>query len=190
MRGMRLKSWQFGLSILFSFIGVAGLMIFHPAFKSHTLMGTFIMLVYGFIWGIYAVLVKVYFKGIDSRIGFSVVSIYTVIALFILILFKGNPAQCLQMPLSGWLSIIISGVLGIAVGHVTYYISIRRLGPMTPSLIQLVQPFIVIVFSYFIFGETLSVPQLVFGIILIVGSAMAITAERDSERRQFCDCQL
>jgi drug/metabolite transporter (DMT)-like permease len=155
-------------------------MIFHPAFKSYTLVGTFIMLVYGFIWGIYAVLVKIYFRGIDSRIGFSVVSIYTVIALFILILFKGNPAQCLNMPIGGWASIIISGILGIAVGHVTYYISIRRLGPMTPSLIQLVQPFIVIVFSYFIFCESLSIPQMIFGIVLISGSAMAITAEKDN----------
>ena len=181
-----LKSWQFGLSIFLSVVGVTGLMVFHPVFlQSYTLLGTLIILLYGLIWGLYAVAVKVSFRGIDSRIGFSVVSIYTVIALFILILFKGNPAKCLEMPFSGWFSTIVSGITGIAMGHVFYYISIRRLGSTIPSLVQLAQPFIVVIISYFIFGETFSMLQWVFGFVLVAGSAMAITAEKDSSAPTF-----
>ena len=169
----------FRLSILLSIAGLAGVMFFHPAFThSYTIIGIAIILLYGFIWGLYAVAVKVSFRGIDSRIGFSVVSIYTVIALFILTFFMGQPGKCLEMPVSGWASVIISGITGIALGHVLYYVSIRRLGSTTPSLVQLAQPVIVVVISYFIFGESLNVLQWVFGIVLVAGSALAIISEK------------
>jgi drug/metabolite transporter (DMT)-like permease len=82
------------------------------------------------------------------------------------------------MPVWGWVSTIVSGILGIAVGHVLYYISIRRLGSTTPSLVQLAQPFIVVVVSYFVFGELFNIPQLIFGVILVAGSATALLAEK------------
>ena len=121
------------------------------------------------------------FRGIDSRIGFSVVSIYTVIAIFILTMFLGQPSKCLELSFYGWNAIVISGVTGIALGHVFYYISLRRLGATTPSLVQLAQPFIVVVISYFVFSEKLNVPQLIFGVVLVAGSALAILAKRDAD---------
>jgi drug/metabolite transporter (DMT)-like permease len=158
-----------------------GVMFFHPAFtRSYTIIGIAMIILYGLIWGLYAVAVKVAFRGIDSRTGFSVVSIYTVVALFILTMFMGQPSKCLVMPFGGWAAIVISGVTGIALGHVFYYISIRRLGATTPSLVQLAQPFIVVVISYFVFSERLSVPQLVFGVVLVAGSALAILAKKDT----------
>ena len=177
-----LSNRLFRLSIILSLVGLMGVMFFHPAFThSYTIIGIAIIMLYGLIWGLYGVAVKVAFRGIDSRIGFSVVSIYTVIALSILTMFMGQPSKCLEMPFGGWNAVVISGVTGIALGHVFYYISIRRLGATTPSLVQLAQPFIVVVISYFIFGERLSVPQLVFGVVLVAGSAMAILAKRDAD---------
>jgi drug/metabolite transporter (DMT)-like permease len=37
-----------------------------------------------------------------------------------------------------------------------------------------------VVISYFVFGETLSISQLFFGVILVAGSAMAILAKKDT----------
>ena len=176
-----LSNRLFRLSIILSLVGLMGVMFFHPAFThSYTIIGIAMVMLYGLIWGLYAVAVKVAFRGIDSRIGFSVVSIYTVVALFILTMFMGQPQKCLEMPFGGWAAVVISGVTGIALGHVLYYISIRRLGATTPSLVQLAQPFIVVVISYFIFSEKLSVPQLVFGVVLVAGSALAILAKKDT----------
>lgn len=176
-----LSSRLFRLSVILSLVGLMGVMFFHPAFThSYTIIGIAIIMLYGLIWGLYAVAVKVAFRGIDSRTGFSVVSIYTVVALFILTMFMGQPSKCLEMPFSGWNAVVISGVTGIALGHVFYYISLRRLGATTPSLVQLAQPFIVVVISYFLFSEKLSVPQLVFGVVLVAGSALAILAKKDT----------
>ncbi len=175
-----LGSRLFRLSIILSVVGLAGVMLFHPAFaQSYTIIGIAIILLYGFIWGFYAIAVKVAFRDIDSRIGFSVVSIYTVIALFILTLFIGQPHKCLDMPVAGWTAAVVSGVVAIALGHVSYYVSIRRLGATIPSLVQLAQPFVVVVISYFVFSESLNVLQMVSGVVLVTGSAMAILAEKD-----------
>ena len=177
-----LSNRLFRLSIILSLVGLMGVMFFHPAFThSYTIIGIAIVILYGLIWGLYAVAVKVAFRGIDSRTGFSVVSIYTVVALFILTMFMGQPQKCFEMPFGGWAAVIISGVTGIALGHVFYYISLRRLGTTTPSLVQLAQPFIVVVISYFVFSEKLSTPQLVFGVVLVAGSALAILAKRDAD---------
>jgi len=177
---LHLSNRLFRLSIILSLVGLLGVMFFHPAFThSYTIIGIAIIMVYGLIWGTYAIAVKVAFRGIDSRIGFSVVSIYTVIGIFILTMFMGHPGKCLELSFNGWFAVIISGITGIALGHVFYYISLRRLGPTTPSLVQLAQPFIVVVISYFVFSEKLSVPQMVFGVVLVAGSALAILAKKD-----------
>lgn len=168
----------FRLSILLSVVGLVGVMRFHPAFmQAYTKIGIVIVLLYGFIWGFYGVAVKIAFRDIDSRAGFSVVSIYTTIGLFVLILFKGHPQRCLEMPAAGWAATIVSGIVGIALGHVLYYTSIRRIGSTVPSLIQLAQPFVVGVISYFVFSEALNPMQWIFGIVLVVGSSMAILAK-------------
>jgi drug/metabolite transporter (DMT)-like permease len=179
---LHLSNRLFRLSIILSLVGLLGVMVFHPAFThSYTIIGIAIVMLYGIIWGSYAIAVKVMFRGIDSRIGFSVVSIYTVIAIFIMTMFMGKPSQCMELSFNGWFAVIVSGITGIALGHVLYYIAIRRLGPTTPSLVQLAQPFIVVVISYFLFSEKLSIPQLVFGLVLIAGSALAILAKRDTD---------
>ncbi len=176
-----LSNRLFRLSIILSLVGLMGVMFFHPAFtRSYTIIGITIIMLYGFIWALYAIAVKVSFRGIDSRIGFSVVSIYTVIALLILTIFMGRPGKCLELSFNGWFAVVLSGITGIALGHVFYYISLRRLGPTTPSLVQLAQPFIVVVISYFVFSEKLSAPQLVFGTVLVAGSAMAILSKKDT----------
>ena len=175
-----LRNRLFRLSILLSVVGLAGVMLFHPAFmQSYTKIGIAIVLLYGLIWGFYGVAVKIAFRDIDSRTGFSVVSAYTVVGLFVLMLFKGHPQRCLEMPFVGWVATIFSGITGIALGHVLYYTSIRRLGSTTPSLVQLAQPFVVAVISYFVFSEALNPLQWVFGIVLIAGSASAIAAEKN-----------
>jgi len=178
---------RFIFSIVLSVAGLTGVMVFHPAFgKSYTteqsgvpvMIGIAIIIIYGFIWGTYGVLVKAVFRDIDSRVGFSVVSIYTVVTIFVLTMLLGKPAMMFDMPPFGWFAAIISGITGIALGHVFYYSSIRRLGSTTPSIILLAQPFIVAILSYFIFAEALSVLQWLSGFVLIAGSALAITSEK------------
>lgn len=174
-----IKSKLFRFSIILSIIGVVGVTLSNPSVhKPLTITGIIIVLLYDFIWGFYAIAVKVSMKNIDSRIGFSVISIYTTAGLAIPMMLFGKAGQMLEMPFTGWLVAVVSGITGIGLGHVFYYVSIHRLGSTVSALSLLAQPFVVIIFSYILFGEKLTAVQWLFGIVLVAGSAMAIIAEK------------
>jgi drug/metabolite transporter (DMT)-like permease len=176
-----IKNRRFQISIILCVIGVAGVMLSNPTLaKSYTITGIIIILLYDFVWGFYAVAVKASMRDTDSRIGFSIISLYTVAGLAIPALLFGRPAECLELSLASWAAVIVSGIIGIGLGHVFYYVSIRRLGATISSLVLLSQPFAVIVLSYVLFGESLSVLQWVFGIILAAGSALVILSKKET----------
>ena len=74
---------------------------------------------------------------------------------------------------------MVSAILSIALAHVLYYTAIKRIGATIPSLVILTQPFTVLAISYFLFDESLNSSQLAFGVILLIGAALAIWSQRD-----------
>ena len=127
---------------------------------------------------VYTICAKVAFRNVDSRSGFSVVSIYTVAGLFILALSFGRVAACTQMGPRPWIYVAVSGVLSIALSHVLYYFAIKRIGATIPSLVLLLQPVIVLAISSVVFDERLNTHQWIFGAVLLAGSALAVLAQR------------
>jgi drug/metabolite transporter (DMT)-like permease len=59
-----------------------------------------------------------------------------------------------------------------------YYSAIKRIGATIPSLVLLATPFIVLAASSVIFGERLSGSQIVFGLVLLAGAALAIWTQQ------------
>jgi drug/metabolite transporter (DMT)-like permease len=173
---------RFWLALALSMLGLVGVLVNKHGFaERYTIIGIVLILAYGFVWGLYTVAVKVAFKDIDSRTGFSVVTIYAVAGLAVLAAAFGRPSMCLAMSAAGWLSAIVSGIVAIALGHVLFYISIRRIGTTIPSLVQLSHPFVVLALSYAIYGESFTIPQILFGLVLLGGSALAISQQAPRE---------
>jgi drug/metabolite transporter (DMT)-like permease len=130
------------------------------------------------MWSVYTVLVRAAFKQVDSRLGFAIVSVYTLAGLGIVASIFGNVSDCLQMGFWQWLCVLVSGLLAIALSHVLYYSAIKRIGATIPSLVLLATPFIVLAASSVIFGERLSGSQIVFGLVLLAGAALAIWTQQ------------
>ena len=173
------KSKRFWLGIGLSVVGVIGVMLFKEDLAAdRTMVGIVIALCAAVMWGVYTVTVKIAFKNIDSRRGFSVISIYTVIGLGVLAFVFGKPLACLRMSAWPWACIVISGILCIGISHVLYYVAIKRIGATIPAIILLSLPFAVLALSRIVFGEVLNGFQLVFGTILIVGAGFAIWAQQ------------
>jgi len=173
-----IRSHRFWLGLTLSFVGLLGVLCFKEGFSTpQTSTGIFIALVCAFMWGLYAISVKITLKDIDSRCGFAVISIYTTIALWVGALWFGRPAECLDMPLSGWVGVIVSGITAIALGHVFFYTAIKRIGATVPSLVILAQPLVVFSISSFVFHERLNGLQLLFGMILLSGAALSVWAQ-------------
>ena len=173
------KSKHFWLGMIFSVIGVVGVIYFKADFTAErTMIGIVLALVTGFMFAVYTISAKIVFKDVDSRQGFSVISIYTVSGLAVLALLFGDVEKSLQIGAWQWSCIIISAITAIALGHVLYYSAMKRIGATIPALLILAQPFIVLAFSYVIFGESLNLFQFLSGVILIIGSALAIWAQQ------------
>ncbi|MBL7154329.1 MAG: DMT family transporter [Phycisphaerae bacterium] len=179
---IRSKRFLAGLGLCV--VGVVGVLYFGPGFEAKgTMTGVIIALVCAFMWGMYTVTVRAAFRDIDSRAGFSVISIYTVVGLSIVAAKYGNVAECLNMGLRPWVVVVASAVMCIALAHVFYYAAIRRIGATIPALVILAQPFAVLAISYVAFGESLNAFQLIFGVMLLIGAALAIWAQQHLKPR-------
>jgi drug/metabolite transporter (DMT)-like permease len=178
-----IRSKRFWMGLSLSVVGVVGVLCFKEDFvATKTLTGVVLTLSMAFMWAAYTLSAKVAFKDIDSRQGFSVITIYTVVGLSVLALLFGNVGRCTQMGAPQWVLVVISGILSIAFAHVLYYTAMRRIGATIPALIVLVQPFIIFAISRVVFHESLNILQLLFGVILLLGSALAIWAQQHLKR--------
>jgi drug/metabolite transporter (DMT)-like permease len=171
-------SLRFWGGLILSGAGVFGVLYFKEDFGTHAItMGVLMALGWAFTWGLYAIMVKITMKSIDSRTGFAVISIYTTVALWAAMLLFGKPAQSLGMEPWPWTIVVVSGIVSIALGHVLYYAAIKRIGATIPLLVNLAQPIIVLGMSSVIFGERFNLPQLLSGLVLLLGAGLSIWAQ-------------
>jgi drug/metabolite transporter (DMT)-like permease len=176
-RLLRSKIFWSGLPLCI--IGVIGVMVFKEGFTlKGTVVGILLTLACGFSWGVYTVSVRYFFRDIDSRTGFAVIAVYTTVALVVLALIFGNPLEGLSMPPEAWAAVIASGLLGIAFGHVLYFVAIRRIGATISALFLLVTPLGVYAVTSFLFGEILGLKQWVFGVVLLSGAALVLWSQK------------
>lgn len=173
-----LRSKRFLAGSLAAIVGLVGIIVLKQDFTaSSSVIGIVITLAWAVNWSLYSIAAKVAFKTIDSAAGFAVVSLYTVPPLAILAFIFGRPGQCLSMSSSAWIYLLISAVLSIAISHSCYYAAIKRIGATIPSLVILALPFLILLASRVIFNERLSTAQGFFGLLLIVGAALAIKSQ-------------
>jgi len=174
-----IRSIRFWLGMSFCIVGVFGVLFFKRSFAATgTITGIIMTLAAAFLWGLYTVTARAGFRNIDSRVSFSVVTIYTVAGLALLAFVFGRPAQSLKIGTRAWLYVIVSGLTAIAFSHVFYYAAMKRIGAAIPSLVLLSSPFVVLSISRIIFGESLNIFQWAFGLLLLIGAALAILAQQ------------
>ncbi len=174
-----MRSPRFWLGLGLSLTGLLGVVYFKEDFTAAgTRLGIAIALTEAFMWGVYAVSVKIALRDIDSRSGFSVISLYTTAGLWVCAVLLGHPGQALHLGVAAWTAIVVSAILSIALAHVLFYAAIRRIGATIPMLVVLSLPFIVFSMSSVIFHERLNALQLLSGVVLLLGSASSIWAQQ------------
>jgi drug/metabolite transporter (DMT)-like permease len=174
-----MRSPRFWLGLGLSLTGLLGVLYFkHDFTAAGTGLGIAIALGEAFMWGVYTVSVKIALRDIDSRSGFSAISLYTTLGLWVCAAFLGHPGDALRLNVPAWAAIVVSAITSIALAHVLYYTAIRRIGTTIPMLVVLAQPFIVFSMSSVFFHEQLNGRQLLSGVVLLLGCASAIWAQQ------------
>ncbi len=177
-RGL-VRSKSFWLAMGLSLIGVTLIIITKPGFDLHfDLTGIVIMLLAALAWSLYSFFTRIAFRDDDPRLGFSVVSIYTVAGLAVLAFIFGNPQQIVHLPASPLAGVISSSILSISLAHTLYYTSILRIGATIPSLLMQFSLFATLLLSMMIFNEILALGQWVGGGIIVFASLLSIQAQQ------------
>jgi len=78
------------------------------------------------------------------------------------------------VPLSAWIILAVSGVIGIGIAYPCYYQSLKGLGVTLTSSLSLLIPVITAAVSFFMFGEVLSIVQIIGTAVLLVGCLMIV----------------
>jgi drug/metabolite transporter (DMT)-like permease len=133
----------------------------------------------------YALSVRKYMSGYNSVVAFAAISQYTAAAMVGLMLLFGRDhgLEAVGMGARDLALLVISGLLGIAVGHVLYYVSINRLGVAVSAGVLQLQPFAVGVASYYLFHELLTTAQWVSGFIAVGGAVLMLAVQARMTRR-------
>lgn len=178
------RSPRFWGGLGLSLIGLFGVLYFREGFTAAgARIGILLALLQAFMWGVYTISVKIGLRDIDSRSGFSVISLYTAGGLWLCTIVFGDPGRAVAMGPWPWAAVIFSGVTGIALAHVLYYAAIRRIGATIPMLLVLTQPFLVFSLSSVLFRERLNGSQLLSGVLLLAGSGLSIWAQQHLKSR-------
>lgn len=134
----------------------------------------------------YALAVRRYMMDYSAVIAFAVISLYTATAMVALMLALGDRGGLGALDMTGldFGLLLLSALVGIALGHVFYYMSIARLGVAVSSGVLQLHPFTVGVASYYLFHEVLSAAQWVSGFVAVAGALLMLSVGGRVARRR------
>lgn len=149
------------------------------------LQGVALAMASGMLFAGYALSVRKFMHGMNPVTAFAAICQYTALVMVGLMVLLGERlgATVLDLPVEQIAWLLISALIGIAIGHVFYYISIARLGVAVSAGVLQLQPFLVAIGSWVYFSEVLSSLQWIGGIVAISGALCMVSVQWRMSRR-------
>ncbi len=163
------------------FIGTLGVAFLGTNVHSQThAAGVALAIASGFFFAAYALSVRHFMHGVHPVTAFAAISQFTAAAMIVLMLVLGERAGATawSLPANEFMLLLLSAVIGIALGHVFYYTSIARLGVAVSSGVVQLQPFLVTAASAVLFDERLTGWQWLSGAIAILGAFLMLAVQQ------------
>ncbi len=139
--------------------------------------GVTIMLVCSFFFGSYAVSVRYFMRDIRPIYSFGVVSQFVSMGTLVTMFCFGAPARLGDIDSGAWTELIVSSVLGIALGHILLYTAIHRIGAAIASGVHSVTPFITASLAMIFLRESMSGIEWAGGIAMVAGAVTLLSAQ-------------
>jgi len=183
-RIIKTRGYIIGISMVV--LGTVGTIVFEDGFgAAATTYGVVLAIASGAFFAGYALSVRKYMHGFNPIVSFAAISQYTAAAMLVLMFIFGerSGATALALPQDQFSLLLISAVIGIALGHVFYYTSIAQLGVAVSSGVIQLQPFTVSIGSLLIFGEVLGLEQWIAGVLAVSGAGLVLYVQHRMTRR-------
>jgi len=177
------------LAIMAGVIGVAYFADGDAETREAQIEGIVLSMIAGAGYAGYAMGVRRCLAGVSARISFAVISLYVGAAMVALMIWKGQaPIESLSA-LDGlqWVMLILSVLFGLALGHVAYFTSMKKLGVTAASGVIQLQPFTVAICSYFAFNEVLNGKQIISGVLAVGGAGVMLYTQHAIARKRKVD---
>lgn len=179
--------------------GVIGTIFLSPGAKSPAQIasnttGVLLAIASGLLFAGYGLSVRRCMTGFHSVTAFAAISQLTAAGIVALMLLAGHDQHtgAWDGGRSAWhLSgsqlalLLFSAIIGIALGHVFYYIAIARLGVAVSSGVVQLQPFLVAIGSYFVLDKPVTAEQMGAGMVAVTGAMLLLwTGARTRHKTQ------
>ncbi len=130
----------------------------------------------GLLFASYGLAVRKFMEGVNSVIAFAAICQLTALIMVALMFAFGQKAGAtvFDMATDQFFLLLLSALIGIAIGHVFYYMSIARLGIAVSAGVLQLQPFLVAIGSFMLFNEVLSTGQWLGGCIAVSGALLML----------------
>lgn len=183
-RTLRSRSFQAGLVAavagvlvtIFAGGGTAGGVV--AAGEGGTLLlGVLSMMASAFSWALLGTLVKKWLHDVNPLFALS--AVFTIVTpLFLLtdVIVSGGLALP-RAPAGVWAVLVLSGLIGVGLGHSLYYSAVGVIGVTVSSSLSLLVPLLAGLMSFFVFGERFGVLRLL-GAALVLGGCYVVIRER------------
>lgn len=172
------RSKRFLAGVALSLAGTLGLALLRPDLRELNInLGVLLVLVAAAGWAMYSVAAKRPAEQLGATLAFSVVSVYTTVALAAMAWAWGDLGRWWAAPAEANAVMIASGVVCIGLAHTLYFYAIQKLGVAICATMMLTTPLGTMVLSRWMFGERLSGGQLVGGALLLAGGALTLLAK-------------
>lgn len=142
-------------------------------FGGATLWGDFLMLGATLCWSSYTLLSRPLMRHYPSLTVTSFSTTMGAIPLLLLATPSLIAVDWSGVPLTAWLAVIASGTFGIALAYAFWNFGVSRLGSARTSLYSNLVPPIALVTAWLWLGETLTMQQLLGGILALGGVVLA-----------------
>lgn len=178
------RSRMFLAGFVLAAAGSAGLSLLKPAgFEAKNFyMGVFWVLFCGPAWAFYSVMIKKTADDLGVNASFTLVAFWTWLGFLAPTAWEGGLSAPIHASWQANTVMVVSAVFAIGLAHPLYYYSVRKLGVSICQVVLLATPIPTILFSAWLFRESLTRSQSIYGAILLIGSGMACLARKPDRR--------
>ena len=165
-----LGSKYFLMGASLALLGVVGVVLGRATeLRTEFNLGVALLLLRSLLWSSYIISVRNLVIKVEPIVAATWVYSFATLFFLPMVLVLGDIYKVAEVPAYVNLILFGSGVLCVGIGNATNYIATRYLGATIPAILLLLTPFLTGVFSYLIFAEVLNLPQILSGLLILLG---------------------
>ncbi len=82
---------------------------------------------------------------------------------------------------TGWVAVLAIALISTALAIVTFFAGLKRIGPANASMISTLEPVVTIALAIIVLGETITMPKILGGVMILAAVALLAKSEANSE---------